>query len=69
MLGLAALAMSDLLPIAEQNGKSIAISCYEIVQERVYDLLNPNRQEVLVLGDAQGKTQLKGLSQVGYLVI
>jgi kinesin family protein 22 len=27
-------------------------------------LLDPNRQQVFVLKDAHGKTQLKGLSQV-----
>lgn len=61
--GLATLAMAEILSMAEQNGKSIAISFYEIYQEHVHDLLDPKRGAVLVLED-KGKIQYKGLSQV-----
>ncbi|KAK1290100.1 Kinesin-1-like protein PSS1 [Acorus calamus] len=34
-------------------------------EERMYDLLEPKEQEVVVLEDAEGRIQLKGLSRVG----
>ncbi|XP_059462605.1 kinesin-like protein KIN-10C [Corylus avellana] len=61
--GLATLAMAEILSMAEKNGKSIAISFYEVYQEHVHDLLDPKQPEVLVLED-KGKIQYKGLSQV-----
>ncbi|KAB1204842.1 Kinesin-like protein KIF22 [Morella rubra] len=61
-LGLAPLAMAEILSMAEQLGKSIIISSYEVYQEHVYDLLDRNRPAVSVLED-KGKIQHKGLSQ------
>ncbi|WKA07260.1 hypothetical protein VitviT2T_025108 [Vitis vinifera] len=61
--GLAALAMTELLQMAGEIGKSVSISSFEVYQDHVYDLLDPKRPPVLVLEDAQGKIQLKGLSQ------
>ncbi|XP_039046563.1 kinesin-like protein KIN-10C [Hibiscus syriacus] len=63
--GLAVLAMVEILSMAERGGKLISISCYEILKDHAYDLLDPNRHEVLVWEDvARGKIQLKGLSQI-----
>ncbi|GAV79307.1 Kinesin domain-containing protein/HHH_3 domain-containing protein [Cephalotus follicularis] len=62
--GLAVLTMTEILRIAEENGRSIAISFYEVFQENARDLLDRNRPTVVVLEDAQGRIQLKGLSQV-----
>lgn len=66
--GLAALAVDEILSISEKMGKSITISFYEIFQDRVYDLLDPKQQEVQILENGQGKIQLKGLSQVRYIL-
>lgn len=65
--GLATLAMAEILSMAEQNGKSIAISFYEVYQEHVHDLLDPKQPEVLVLED-KGKIQYKGLSQASCML-
>ncbi|XVE64243.1 hypothetical protein DITRI_Ditri07aG0085700 [Diplodiscus trichospermus] len=63
--GVAVLAMTEILSMAEESGKLITISCYEILKDHAYDLLDPVRHEVLVWEDiARGKIQLKGLSQV-----
>lgn len=62
--GLAALAVAEILSMAEKAGKLISISSYEVYQDHVYDLLDPKRPEVMALEDARGKIQLKGLSQV-----
>ncbi|XP_044468274.1 kinesin-like protein KIN-10C isoform X2 [Mangifera indica] len=62
--GLALLTMVEILSIAEELGKSITISFYEIFQDHVYDLLVPKRKQVLALENGQGKILLKGLSQV-----
>ncbi|EOY23230.1 ATP binding microtubule motor family protein, putative isoform 1 [Theobroma cacao] len=63
--GLAVLSMTEILSMAEKTGKLINISCYEISKDHAYDLLDPERHEVLVWEDvARGKIQLKGLSQV-----
>lgn len=56
--------MVEILSIAEELGKSITISFYEIFQDHVYDLLVPKRKQVLALENGQGKILLKGLSQV-----
>ncbi|XP_058205944.1 kinesin-like protein KIN-10C [Rhododendron vialii] len=61
--GLGALAFAEVLTMAEDNQKSVAISLYEVFQDHVYDLLDPTRSEVQVFEDAQGKIKLKGLSQ------
>ncbi|XP_019051393.1 PREDICTED: kinesin-like protein KIN-10C isoform X2 [Nelumbo nucifera] len=62
--GLGPLAMEEILSIAEETGSSITMSWYEVYQDHVYDLLEPKRQEVLVLEGAGGRIQLKGLSQI-----
>ncbi|GMJ06517.1 hypothetical protein like AT5G23910 [Hibiscus trionum] len=63
--GLAVLAMAEILSMAEESGKLISVSCYEILKDHAYDLLDPNRHEVLIWEDvARGKIQLKGLSQI-----
>ncbi|KAE8733912.1 ATP binding microtubule motor family protein, putative isoform 2 [Hibiscus syriacus] len=65
--GLAVLAMAEILSMAKGSGKLISISCYEILKDHAYDLLDPNRHEVLVWEDvARGKIQLKGLSQAKF---
>ena len=65
--GLALLAMTEILSMAEDSGKLITISCYEILKDHAYDLLDPKRHEILVWEDiARGKIQLKGLSQASY---
>lgn len=58
------MAVSEILPAVEELGGSVTISCYEVCQDRVYDLLQPKEQEVLVMEDASRRIQLKGLSQV-----
>ncbi|GMI99625.1 hypothetical protein like AT5G23910 [Hibiscus trionum] len=63
--GLAVLAMTEILSMAEESGKLISISCYEVLKDHAYDLLDSDRHEVLVWEDvARGKIQLKGLSQI-----
>ncbi|KAG1361323.1 kinesin-like protein KIN-10C [Cocos nucifera] len=62
--GLAPMAISEILMSATEVGGSVAISCYEVYQDHIYDLLEPKEQEVLVLEDAGRRIQLKGLSQV-----
>ncbi|KAG2709870.1 hypothetical protein I3760_05G260900 [Carya illinoinensis] len=61
--GLATLAVSKILSMAEQTRKSITISFYEVYQEHVHDLLDPKQPAVSILED-KGKIQHKGLSQV-----
>ncbi|KAJ8773373.1 hypothetical protein K2173_028550 [Erythroxylum novogranatense] len=61
-LDIAVLAMVEVLSVAEEKGKLVSMSFYEIVQDRVYDLLDQKQQEVSIL-EAHGKIQLKGLSQ------
>jgi kinesin family protein 22 len=63
-LGLAVLTMSEMLSMAEERGDAIFVSVYEVSQETVYDLLDQEKRVVSVLEGAQGKIQLKGLSQV-----
>lgn len=62
--GLAVMAISEILPIVEELGGLLTISCYEICQDRVYDLLEPKEHEVFIMEDAKRKIHLKGLSQV-----
>jgi len=62
--GLAVLAIAEFLSVAEKNGKSIAVSFYEVDhQERAMDLLNPEKPPILVFED-RGRIQFKGLTQV-----
>lgn len=46
----------------------VTISCYEVFQDHIYDILEPKEQEVLVLEDAGRRIQLKGLSQVRWKI-
>ncbi|ONK64001.1 uncharacterized protein A4U43_C07F21090 [Asparagus officinalis] len=62
--GLALMAISEILPAVEELGGSMGISCYELCQDHIYDLLEPKEQEVLVMEDASRRIKLKGLSQV-----
>ncbi|KAI5444328.1 hypothetical protein KIW84_012817 [Lathyrus oleraceus] len=60
--GLAMLAISEFLSVAEKNGKSIAVSFYEVDnQDHAADLLNPEQSPILVLED-HGRIQFKGLT-------
>ncbi|KAF8413180.1 hypothetical protein HHK36_001156 [Tetracentron sinense] len=61
--GLAPLAMAEILSTSEEVGRLVTMSCYEVYQDHVYDLLEPKEQEVLIMEDAEGRIQLKGLSQ------
>ncbi|KAH1042887.1 Kinesin-like protein KIN-10C [Glycine soja] len=62
--GLAVLAITEFLSVTEQNGKSIAVSFYEVDhQERAMDLLNPEKPPILVFED-RSRIQFKGLTQV-----
>lgn len=62
--GLATMAMTEILSIAEGIEKLITVSLYEVFHDHVYDLLDSNRPQVQVFENAQGKIELKGLSQV-----
>ncbi|KAL9240465.1 hypothetical protein vseg_014680 [Gypsophila vaccaria] len=62
--GLAALSMNSILPRAEEEGKVVNVSVFEVSQDRITDLLDLKRSEVVVFEDAQGKIRLKGLSKV-----
>ncbi|KAA3459868.1 kinesin-like protein KIF22 isoform X3 [Gossypium australe] len=46
--GLAVLAMAEILSLAEESRKLIAVSCYEILKDYAYDHLAPDRHEVPV---------------------
>ncbi|XP_058779170.1 kinesin-like protein KIN-10C isoform X2 [Vicia villosa] len=61
--GLAMLAISEFLSVAEKNEKSIAVSFYDVDhQDHAADLLNPEQSPILVLED-HGRIQFKGLTQ------
>lgn len=62
--GLALMAVSKILSISEELNGLVTVSCYDVYQDRVYDLLDPKVPEVLVMEDASRKIMLKGLSQV-----
>ncbi|MCD7465140.1 hypothetical protein HAX54_000684 [Datura stramonium] len=63
--GLAAMAIAEILSQTKDAKKEVAvfISFYEVFQDHIYDLLDPNHPEVQVLEDSQGKIKLKGLSK------
>ncbi|KAG4379015.1 hypothetical protein GLYMA_17G155500v4 [Glycine max] len=55
---------AEFLSATEKNGKSIAVSFYEVDdRERAMDLLNLEKPPILVFED-RGRIQFKGLSQV-----
>ena len=59
------MAVFELLALIEESGGgSVSISCYEVNQDHIYDVLELKEQEVLVLEDAGRRIQLKGLSRV-----
>ncbi|XP_072979730.1 kinesin-like protein KIN-10B [Typha angustifolia] len=62
--GLAPIAISEIIELAKEINGSVSVSCFEICQDHIYDILQPSKREVLVLEDAGRKIQLKGLSQV-----
>lgn len=62
--GLAVLAMVEFLSIAEKNGKSIAVSFYEVDhQDHAIDLINPEQPPISIF-EGRGRIQFKGLTQV-----
>lgn len=62
--GLAVMAMSDILAKSKELGKSVFVSLYELTQELVKDLLNPDHHAIQILEVAHGKVIIKGLSKV-----
>ncbi|URD98805.1 Kinesin motor domain [Musa troglodytarum] len=62
--GLVMIALGEILAFANENRGSVTVSCYELSQDHIYDLLEPKDQEVLILEDAAKRIQLKGLSQI-----
>lgn len=63
--GLAAMAIAEILSQTKEAKKTVVVvvSFYEVFQDHVYDLLDPNHPEVQVLEDSRGKIKLKGLSK------
>ncbi|KAF8399801.1 hypothetical protein HHK36_015672 [Tetracentron sinense] len=57
--GLEPLAMAEILSMSKEIGNLVTISCYEIYQDHIYDLLEHKEQEVLVLEDAVGRINSK----------
>ncbi|KAL9250918.1 Kinesin-like protein [Drosera capensis] len=62
--GLAEKAVNEILNRAEDVGRSVSISLFEVHLEHVVDLLDPKRPDVSVFEDAHGKIRIKGLSEV-----
>ncbi|XP_042510655.1 kinesin-like protein KIN-10C [Macadamia integrifolia] len=60
--GLVPMAMAEILTSCDEIGSSVTISCYEVYQDHVYDVLEP--KEVTIFEDNGGRIILKGLSQV-----
>ncbi|KAL2920696.1 Kinesin-like protein KIN-10C [Bienertia sinuspersici] len=58
------LRVDAILPQAEEQGKVVTVSVFEVYQDRVSDLFDVARPEVSVFEDAQGKIRLKGLSKI-----
>ncbi|XP_021727504.1 kinesin-like protein KIN-10C [Chenopodium quinoa] len=63
-MGLAVLAVDAILPLAEEQGKIVTISVFEVYQDRVSDMLDTKRPEIAIFEDGHGKIRLKGLSKV-----
>ncbi|KAL8095879.1 kinesin-like protein KIN-10C isoform X2 [Apium graveolens] len=61
--GLAVLAISEILLVAEGSGKSVAVSMYEVYQDNVFDVLDSNKK-VQLFENSQRTTELRGISQV-----
>ncbi|KAH9603495.1 hypothetical protein KSS87_010011 [Heliosperma pusillum] len=62
--GLVTFTLDSILPRAEEEGKVVNVSVFQVCQDRIIDLLDSQRTEVLVLEDKLGKIKLKGLSKV-----
>uniref|UniRef100_A0A0A9AE70 Kinesin motor domain-containing protein n=1 Tax=Arundo donax TaxID=35708 RepID=A0A0A9AE70_ARUDO len=63
--GLLTMAMEQILHFSNSNSALVSVSSYQVLQDNhVFDLLEPKNNEVLVLADADGRTNLKGLSKV-----
>ncbi|KAL1359644.1 kinesin-like protein KIN-10B [Arachis hypogaea] len=62
--GLMTLAMSMILSICRNNGRTANISYYEVYMDRCYDLLEVKAKEISVWDDKDGEIHLRGLSQV-----
>jgi kinesin family protein 22 len=67
--GLLTTAMERILDCAKHVRATIRVSSYLVLQDNhVFDLLEHNDSEVPVQDDANGRTHLKGLSEVPYLL-
>ncbi|XP_062227792.1 kinesin-like protein KIN-10B isoform X4 [Phragmites australis] len=63
--GLLTMAMAQILHLSKPIDALVSVSSYQVLQDNhVFDLLEPKDNEVLVLEDADGRTNLKGLSRV-----
>ncbi|KAF8726654.1 hypothetical protein HU200_019115 [Digitaria exilis] len=62
--GILTMTMEQILHRAKEIGAAISVSSYQVLEDSVFDLLEPKDSEVRVLQDADGKTHLKGLSRV-----
>jgi len=61
--------MERILDCAKPIRATIRVSPYHVLQDNhVFDLLEHNDNEVRVQDDANGRTHLKGLSEVPYLL-
>jgi kinesin family member 22 len=59
------MSMEQILLLSQPIGAAVSVSSYQVLQDtHVFDLLEPKDSEVLVLEDADGRTNLKGLSKV-----
>jgi kinesin family protein 22 len=63
------MAMERILDCAKPIRATVSVSSYQVLQDsHVFDILEPKDSEVLVREDADGRTHLKGLSKVPYLL-
>ncbi|XP_074281713.1 kinesin-like protein KIN-10C isoform X2 [Silene latifolia] len=62
--GLVTFTLEGIFPRVGEEGKVVNVSVFEVCQDRIIDLLDSKRSEVLVLEDVLGKIKLKGLSKV-----
>ena len=67
--GLLTMAMERILDCTKPIGATVSLSSYQVLQDsHVFDILEPKDSEILVREDADGRTHLKGLSKVPYLL-
>ncbi|XP_028557287.1 kinesin-like protein KIN-10C isoform X2 [Dendrobium catenatum] len=62
--GLAMMAFCEIFSSIEEVGGSMTISCYEMYNDHIYDLLDCKEKEVQIMEDAEKAIQLKGLSKI-----